>query len=115
MKYALFLYILLLLGCTKNKADTTIQSDKLLKIPCSDLANEVDISPYVKSVNYVKLELTDKSMFADISTLEAFDDKLYIFDNVTNCVYVFSMDGRFLFVLNNVGQGPGEYTQIDFF
>lgn len=54
-------------------------------------------------------------MFADISTLEAFDDKLYIFDNVTNFVYVFSMDGRFLFVLNNVGQGPGEYTQIDFF
>lgn len=75
----------------------------------------MDVSPYIKNIKYVKLEMTDESMIGDICSMEAFDDKLYIFDDVTRSVYVFSIEGYFLFTLNKVGQGPGEYTQIDFF
>lgn len=120
MKYALFLFIFLLSSCAKNKSEkieiaAVIQNNELYKISNYDYKSSVDLSPYIKNVNYVKLELTDESMLGEICSLEAFEDKLYIFDDVTGSVFVFSKEGNFLFTLNNVGQGPGEYTQIDFF
>lgn len=120
MKYILFLFIFILSSCTINKGEKintakVIQNNELYKIKNFELKSKIDVSPYIKSINYIKLELTDDSMFGDIYSMEAFEDKLYIFDDVTRSVYVFSIEGDFLFTLNKVGQGPGEYTQIDFF
>lgn len=119
MKYVLFVLICFL-SCTINKGEKintaiVIQNKELYKIQNNDLKFQTDISPYIKSVNYVKLELTDESMFGEIYSMEAFEDRLYIFDDVTRSVYIFSIEGDFLFTLNKVGQGPGEYAQIDFF
>lgn len=118
MKYIILLSVLLFVSCTRNKsekADTNVQNSELYTIPVTDLKFQMDVSPYIKNIKYVKLEMTDESMIGDICSMEAFDDKLYIFDDVTRSVYVFSIEGYFLFTLNKVGQGPGEYTQIDFF
>lgn len=120
MKYPILLSILLLLSCTRNKsektnASTDVQNSELYTIPVTDLKFQMDVSPYIKNIKYVKLEMTDESMIGDICSMEAFEDKLYILDDVTRNVYVFSIEGDFLFVLNKVGQGPGEYAQIDFF
>lgn len=120
MKYFLFLFVFILSSCSINKGEKintakVVQNSELYKIQNFDLKFEIDVSPYIKSVKYVKLELTDESMFGEIYSLEVFEDKLYIFDDITRSVYVFSIKGDFLFTLNKVGQGPGEYTQIDFF
>lgn len=124
MKYIILLSVLFFVSCTRNKsekADTNVQNSELYTIPVADLkfqidfGSKIDVSPYIKSIKYVKLEMTDESMIGGIYSMEAFEDKLYILDDVTRNVYVFSIEGDFLFVLNKVGQGPGEYAQIDFF
>ena len=75
----------------------------------------LSISDYLKSVRYVKLELSDESLIGEITKLEVFENRIYVHDLKTKSVFVFSIDGRYLFKINNVGQGPGEYLQVNFF
>lgn len=108
-----------LIGCIKEKRAMVEavgeQKPGFYKIADFDLKSEIDLAPYLKSVKYVKLELNDQSILGEIQHLEAFEDRLYILDNVTGKIFVFTIEGKFLFVLDKVGQGPGEYAQIDYF
>lgn len=118
-----WLFFLLFIGIqscsySSNKLEIIggeMSDDNLIKISSSNFFKKKDISPYLKSVHYVKLELNDDSMFGEITNIEIFNDKIYILDYVTGNLFVFTIDGKFLFSLNKQGSGPGEYTQIDFF
>ena len=75
----------------------------------------IDISPYLDTLKYVKLELTDESMIGLIDRIIIFEDRIYIHDSKTLSLFIFDMEGRYLFKIAKFGQGPGEYAQLDFF
>lgn len=74
-----------------------------------------EISSLIDSVRYVKLELTDNSMIGDLTKILIFEDKIYALDTKTSSLFVFDMNGKYLSKIHNVGPGPEEYTQLDFF
>lgn len=59
--------------------------------------------------------LSDSIQIGQISKVQYYDSKLYIWDKSTKSILCFSRDGEFLFKINSVGRGPSEYVGIDNF
>lgn len=73
-----------------------------------------NIYPYLDTLKYVTLELTDSSMIGSIDRIEVYNDRLYVLDTKTSSLFVYTMDGKYLFRIHSIGQGPQEYIQLDF-
>jgi hypothetical protein len=80
-----------------------------------NLLRQADLLPMIDTFRLVKLELTDESLIGEIDKLDVFEDRIYIMDMMTSSLFVFDINGKYLFKINNVGQGPQEYIQLDFF
>ena len=75
----------------------------------------LDLSLYLDTVKYVKLEFTDKSIIGQIDKVVIYEERIYILDTQTSSLFVFDMEGRYLHKIARIGQGPGEYTALHFF
>jgi|GEM_PF-1899023 len=91
------------------------ENSEIIKIKGSYQDGPVDILPFLDSVKYVKLELTDKSIIGYIQKVVVFKNRIYVLDTQTSSLFVFDINGKYIFKIANLGQGPGEYTQLDFF
>ena len=74
-----------------------------------------DNTEYIDSCQFIQLETTEKSLFGEITQLETFEEKFYIYDRQTKKIKVFDHTGKFLNDIGKLGQGPGEYINISFF
>ena len=108
-------------GCKKNSHLNHIPENHIGNeeyvisiIPPKDF-NQFDLTPYLDSVKYVVLELTDESLIGSIDKIVIYEERIYILDTKTHSLFVFDMDGAYIHKIARVGQGPGDYTQIDFF
>ena len=75
----------------------------------------LNLSLYLDSVKYVKLELTKESIIGKLDKVVIYDERIYILDTQTSSLFVFDMEGRYLHKIARIGQGPEEYIQLDFF
>jgi len=83
--------------------------------PINSLENMIDIEPLLDTVRYVKLELTDKSIIGYIQKVAIFEDKIYVLDTQASSLFVFDINGKYLFKISQKGLGPHDYIQLDFF
>lgn len=108
-----------LLSCNVNQQQKdAILTGSQVRVIKPDLSNfdfNTDIGPYLDTLKYVKLELTNASMIGEIDQIIPYNDRLYILDTKTSSLFVFTIDGGYLFKINTIGEGPQEYTQLDFF
>ena len=71
-----------------------------------DLFSKIEIIP---------LETTKESLIKEISKLVFYDNKYYILDYPLSKIFVFDEMGKFLFNIDNRGNGPNEYVHIGSF
>ncbi|WP_019541463.1 6-bladed beta-propeller [Proteiniphilum acetatigenes] len=88
---------------------------EIIKLMDAPTNTSIDISPFLDTIKYVKLELTEESIIGYIQKLTVYEDRIYILDTQTSPLFVFNINGEYLFKISNVGQGPKEYSQLDFF
>ncbi|MCD8044582.1 MAG: 6-bladed beta-propeller [Tannerellaceae bacterium] len=93
----------------------TQNEDMIVISPVFDEHMSFDLGHLIDSLKYVKLELTDESLIGEVTKLEIFEDRIYILDYNTKALFVFSIEGKYLFKIHQLGNGPGEYSQLDFF
>jgi hypothetical protein len=111
----LLLITLLLVGCRekpRSNLDLAIFNRGRIK-EIEKIA--FDNRKFIDSCEFVRLETSDESLFGEITQLETFDGKFYIFDRQTMKLKVFGHTGNFLYNIGKLGQGPGEYSAIGFF
>jgi hypothetical protein len=84
-----------------NEAVQTITFDKTSVLNRSQLTDEV---------RFVPLEVTDESMFSEVSQLNIIGEEIFLFDIRLGKLIVFDKNGTFKRVLERKGQGPGEYS-----
>jgi len=80
-----------------------------------DLKNKKeDVSFYdlFKSVDIIFLETTEDNLISEATKTIYSDGIYYIFDRKQNGVFVFNNTGEFLFKIQNIGRGPGEFINI---
>lgn len=92
----------------------TQNKDMIVISPVFDEYVTFDLNHLIDSLRYIKLELTDESLIGEITKLEIFEDRIYILDYNTKALFVFSIEGEYLFKIHQLGNGSGEYSQLDF-
>lgn len=67
------------------------------------------------SYEAIALETTDNSLIKHINRLYCYQDTLFVFDRAMKRINLFNRNGKYIRTLSHVGQGPGEYVQIQDF
>lgn len=66
----------------------------------------------IETAWYVPLETTEKNLIGDITKIEITENKIFILDDRTSNLFVFSKDGKFLNRIGEKGKGPREYRVV---
>lgn len=67
----------------------------------------------IDDISYIKLETNSDCLIGNIHQILCSNDYIFIMDVfVTNTVYCFDKQGRFVRRIGKIGQGPGEYTHL---
>jgi hypothetical protein len=64
-------------------------------------------------IRYVPLETSDDCLIGNVSKTLIKNNKIYVADfHMASAIFVFDMNGKFLFKIARKGQGPGEYISF---
>lgn len=101
-----------LYGCnsTKDKEKQPVNIETISIDSKSNLIN--DWSEFIQEITYVPLETNPESYIGTIDKILTKKDKLYIWDRQQKKIFVFNKTGKFLFKLDKLGRGKGEYRNI---
>jgi hypothetical protein len=104
----LTLCIFLFWNCGKNDKTSEVVNIEI----DIDASEKVNISEFIDSVQYIKLETLDESLIRDICDVCFIDNKIAITDKGEKQVLFFDNEGHFLHKIKRVGRGPGEYINM---
>lgn len=76
------------------------------RAPLSEIASETE---------YIPLETSDNILIGNIEKLIVWKDRYYIWDNLTETIYCFDINGKYINRLYRKGEGPEEYASISDF
>ena len=100
-------------SCGQKELQVDIESVKN-NIPIKEefIDNNVSLSHLIDSVSYIPLETSEYSVIGEITKVIYCNNRFYIQDGLSESVFIFDMDGRFVKKLHNKGKGPYEYTDL---
>lgn len=103
--------VLFTTACSRNERenfnfDMNIDSQAISKFTIGEI---------VDSIFYLPLETNVDAMMRDIDKIRMIGDRIYLGDFQSNKISVYSQQGSYLYTINRMGQGPGEYTTIKSF
>lgn len=107
-----FFYCLIIFGSCKESHESSSNASSIEKISIN--FDELNSSYSINNSDYefIKLESNDSSIIGSIDKLFIYEDKIFILDtNLTKSIFCFSTSGEFLFKINNVGEGIGEFNK----
>jgi hypothetical protein len=81
-----------------------------LNIDSLSVEESIALSSIIRDYKIVPLETNEKCLIGMINQIEVYENKIFILDyNVARSLFVFDVDGNFLYKIGDVGKGPGEY------
>jgi hypothetical protein len=105
--FNIFFVNLLLASCERRQIDLDDFKYHVTEFTELDTLQSEDI---IESYHYIQLETTSASLLGEIKGLKIVDDQMFI--RHQDAITVFNMDGKFLFTIDAIGRGPGEYVAI---
>ena len=113
--FASVLITTLFFSCTNNP-NSQHQKKDLPTIHLSKPEKSEDYYNIFKGFKYIPLETTPECLIGNIEKIEILDDHIIIFDRfITEKIFVFNLDGKFITTLGKKGKGPGEYNMLSDF
>ena len=113
-KYKVIAYCLFLLtfsiSCSKDKQQEGLSIDLL-----NEAKDSIGYSLFVDSIEYINLEVTDSCVIGRIKDIAIHRERLFIFDEQQQTIWIFSRAGKYLNKISRKGDGPGEYARISQF
>jgi len=98
-----------LASCQNNENNDNKSSVKEININV-DEKKTVNLSEFIRDYKYIKLETNEKCIIGSIDKVEIKSDKIYILDTYkSKSLYVFNINGNFLYKIGQIGNGPGEF------
>lgn len=102
-KNILFICVSLFFFSCKDKDNAVIDC------PVLNIDVPSDNSPSMGEILYIPLETNEKCLIGNVDKIIYRTDRFYIFDRGSKAVFVFNEKGKFLYDIQKVGTGPGEY------
>ena len=107
-RHLLILYSVFFLVSCNPKTDT--ESGFSYQPEVELINNKLKFTDIVEKYKYVKLETNDSCLIGDVKQLLIHESKIYV---LSDGVFCFNMDGKFLFSISQKGRGPGEFLKIE--
>lgn len=101
--------IVVLYSCINREIDNSINTYRI------DFKNSTPTVDFIDKVELIELETNDSSLIKSIRKIEYYNDLIYIFDHDQRIVVIFDKEGKHINTINNKGQGPEEYLDINDF
>jgi hypothetical protein len=108
--FCMFLYC----ACSKQKDSNDI-AEHFIKV---DSPDKIKFSDLFDEYRLIFPETTNSSLFGSLITkIERYKDRLYLLNEMQSGRNILCFDtcGKFLFPIDKLGQGPGEYTFLSYF
>ena len=101
--------LLLIVASCKESVKKEIETGPVeLKIEMEEIQTAYGIDKF----ELIPLELNDRSLVGAIDKLIVEKDKIYLLDQeITKSVLCFSIEGKFLFQINSIGEGEGKFSK----
>ncbi|GHT61492.1 hypothetical protein AGMMS50239_12510 [Bacteroidia bacterium] len=116
MKHLIYIVICILLLCSCHKQENNNAEIEIIDI---DSRDKINFSDLFSEWHLIFPESKDSSFFGlEILRIEKYMDRLYLLNQkqTGKNILCFNLEGRFLFSIDKIGNGPGEYTYLgDFF
>lgn len=112
--------LFLLSGCNNprnnNNNKEAIPTIKVPDVGAQDGLYVENIDGLFDTIQFIRLETDSNCLIGEIMKIEFFEEKFFILDSdVTKTLFCFDRNGGFLFKINNIGKGPGEFiSPVDF-
>jgi hypothetical protein len=109
--YVYFLINLFMVSCTRQESSGDIFKDVPIVIDMDSVKMELHLK--FEHIRYIPLETSDECLIGSVDKTLIKNDKIYVADfHVAEAIFVFDMNGKFLFKIARKGQGPGEYISF---
>lgn len=123
-----YLLFLLIICCSCNRtkqisvaeesASEVMAPDSYVYYPIQDDRITVNLDDnekaslfdYFSHIELIPLETSDDILVGYCEDIVLYQNRYYIFDRKRAVVQIFDQDGKFVFLIDKRGQGPGEYT-----
>ena len=110
ISYFLFSLVLLLPSCARQKSfEAASLSDVSILI---DLDSVKRVPLKLGDIRYIPLETLDECLIGHVDKALIRNEKIYTADFSQAMVFVFDLEGKFLFKIARRGQGPNEYISF---
>jgi len=110
--YAIVIMIFVYSCSSKRNTNEEVINISFSKENLKPVINSTDI---FDSFKLIKLETRDESLIGNIFDVKIVDELIYIGNRVNGSrdnIVIFNINGDFIRKINNIGKGPGEYTQM---
>lgn len=101
--------IMVFYSCSDKPIDNSVNTYRI------DFKNSAPTRDFIKSTELIALETNDSSLIKSIRKIEYYKDCIYVFDHDQRIVVIFDKEGKHINTINNKGQGPEEYIDINDF
>lgn len=117
MRIVLLTFLMVFLcSCSSKKSNDSSFTEPVIKI---DLLSEqkykvTKLSEFATNIEYVPLQTTKNSLLGEFAAkIVSVNDKIYIKNSgLDGEIMCFNKNGKFLFKIQHLGRGPGQYTFI---
>jgi hypothetical protein len=98
-------------SCTRQDSSDDIFKDIPIIIDMDSVKTELHLK--IVHIRYVPLETSDECLIGYVDKTLIKNNKIYVADfHRSEAIFVFDMNGKFLFKIARKGQGPGEYISV---
>lgn len=120
----IYFFVCLLFVCFSCKKEVKIRSiitnDSLFQTIVVDpdeisLKEPTNISILADNIEYIPLQTADSILIGEVKKMIVWNNRYYIWDQLTEAIFCFDSRGNFIFKLNKRGEGPEEYSNISDF
>ena len=113
-----FFLLLFLVSCSSQQTHQFLNMEgEYYTIDIDEQQEEsIPLSSIFKNTLTIILETADDNIIGRVSDIQVFDNNIYILDSRSaKSLFVFDMEGRFVRKIGRIGQGPGDYIEINDF
>lgn len=101
-----------MLSCI-NRQPINNEQEITITVSPDEAVENIKASELYADIHYIPLETRDDCLIGEVSDLIKYKNRFYILDkDITYSVFCFDESGKFLFKINNIGTGPGEYVRL---
>jgi hypothetical protein len=113
-KYVIVIFsVIIVILCSCNTKPKYGQAEKII---VRDNNTSTIYSDIINNCRYIKLETTKECLIGGVDQVIVCGNRIYVSDSYrTKSLFVFDTTGNFIFKINHLGKGPGQYINLGTF